>query len=1288
MDFQLVKGEQLRIYLAAEENSAVQIAAHNLVRDLHSVLEAEAQICTKLCRSTKTQTDAEVCSSAEACASTEVCGSMDVEMKVPVERKIDTEKNIDESDCKIIIRPGLSDNLPGADRLKDANDNYRKESFSIAVSDGRLFITGADRRGTIYGIYDFCESIGVSPWYWWADVPVKKKEKVHLADGFLKTDYPTIEYRGIFINDEEELENWVQAHMGEDTIGVKTYEPIFELLLRLKANYIWPAMHVNSFNVKQENGALADRMGIVVGTSHCDILMRSNNREWYPWLESMGYQDVEYDYSIEGRNRDILNQYWDDSIKQNKDFEVCYTLGMRGIHDWGSSMRAIDSNPNLSASEKKQARVQMLSFIIRSQRKLLAENGVADSMQIFIPYKEVLDLYDAGLEVPEDVTLVWANDNFGYMRRFPSAAEAARPGGNGIYYHVSYWAFPAMDYLFINSTPLSHIRNELRKAYENGIRKLWVLNVGAMKPLEQEMEFFLRYAWEIDKGGDANKTGDINKGGETDKDRGANRGGDTNDTLIYLARWAERNFSIADGMEIAQILTDYAQLTNVRKVEHMSYDLFSQCAYGDEAARRINRYADLYNRANAICGSLPEEEREAFFQLILMKIHAAYYINCDYYFADRSYLCQCEGKLSAADYYTGLSRRADDYKREMLEYYNKKMCGGKWDRILTPEEYKPPVTAMFPPRTPSLIQGENRLGVVLWDHEEELCLDPYSVNPKWLELYNPGEDEIAYEIEAEPGIVVSEASGKFRYEKRIFVSADRNFAAEKTAIDGSHDVLSCKENSGDKNDFEGRKEITIRNKKDHSVIFVPVCFVKDSVPEDFEGYVEADGYLSIPADGCAVNTTKGCAANLPADGYRVNDSWRILPHLGRGEGNVAEGSGEGNAAEGSREENASESYARRDTQNAADDVWNNSLSYAFYLRSNGAFQAEMFRFPTLNSTGRIRAFVRIDGGEEILVESISNDEWRGTWKQNVMSNVDRLLFELPHLEAGAHTLEIVAIDRYFTFSSIVIYTKPQKPCYLAPRTSYYRRLEGQSVSVSQTDSENASGIDDRIDDRSCPDERIPQLPEDIYRIKLSPRPTVYAGSKCWINNGLIDSNIRKSLAAYPVRTKEIRSEVVQENNGQIRIDLQAALVQDENAFIRGSEWNYADSETGLSMYIRKKGLTWKDLETAPSLNYRIRVKESGTYHIWVLMKIDAEPASVAFGMDGRPQPLAEQYNHGELWCYEAKQIWRWTPISDMEIPAGEHIFSLYAVISSIRFDRVYLTRGDELPPDALAWPLG
>ena len=257
-------------------------------------------------------------------------------------------------DCSVtaggIIRilVGTVGNLPELDKkadiskLRAEDGTYRKEAFLIQEKDGELLLAGTDRRGTIYGIYDFCEWLGVSPWYFFADVPVRRRSEAVIESGYCKVDYPSVEYRGIFINDEEELEHWVWRYMGETTIGVKTYEKIFELLLRLKLNYIWPAMHVNSFNLKQENGALANRMGIVVGTSHCDMLMRSNNREWKPWLAKKGYTDVEYDFSIPGRNREILKEYWRESVEQNRDFEVSYTVGMRGIHDSGFETKSLE----------------------------------------------------------------------------------------------------------------------------------------------------------------------------------------------------------------------------------------------------------------------------------------------------------------------------------------------------------------------------------------------------------------------------------------------------------------------------------------------------------------------------------------------------------------------------------------------------------------------------------------------------------------------------------------------------------------------------------------------------------------------------------------------------------------------------------------------------------------------------------------------------------------------------------------------------------------------------------
>lgn len=286
-----------------------------------------------------------------------------------------------------------------------------------------------------------------------------------------------MQYRGIFLNDEEELDAWAKLHTADGAIGPATYCRIFELILRLKGNYIWPAMHVNAFNADPENGRLADEMGVVVGTSHCDMLLRSNQHEFDPWVEKKGYHELLYDYSLPGQ-RSRLREYWRESVEQNASYEVSFTLGMRGIHDSGFRTRAIDEDASLSEEEKRTARVRLLEEVIRDQREIIRttlHHARADeALQVFIPYKEVLPLYDAGLELPDDVTVMWTNDNFGHIRRYPSERERRRRGGHALYFHSSYWAPAPLSYLFINSIPLAQTGCELRKAYREGIRKIWV----------------------------------------------------------------------------------------------------------------------------------------------------------------------------------------------------------------------------------------------------------------------------------------------------------------------------------------------------------------------------------------------------------------------------------------------------------------------------------------------------------------------------------------------------------------------------------------------------------------------------------------------------------------------------------------------------------------------------------------------------------------------------------------------------------------------------------------------
>ena len=896
MGFCINRGDHIRLVYSEKETDAVKYAVKNLRRDLMRVLNA----------------------------------------------KINADVNLPMKEIYV--------GTAGVAEYAVCCKEMHKESFTIKVEDGKLFICGADRRGTVYGIYDFCQHVlGVSPWYFFADVPVKEKYAVELPEGYEKTDYPSVEYRGIFINDEEELEHWVQRYMGEETIGVKTYEHIFELLLRLKLNYIWPAMHVNSFNIKQENGALANRMGIVVGTSHCDMLMRSNNREWKPWIQKKGYEGVEYDYSIPGRNREILQEYWRESVEQNKDFEVSYTLGMRGIHDSGFEVRGLEGK---TGEELLQAKIQLLTDVMSYQYEMLGDVLKKDTQKNFVPYKEVLELYDNGLEVPEDMTLIWVNDNYGYVRRYPGEKEKARKGGNGIYFHNSYWAPPGNSYLFICSIPLAHTRNELKKAYEEGIQKLWVTNFGAIKPLEQQLSFYAAYAWEAGR-----------EGGETEAEK------------VFLENWINRTFSGNYGRTLAPLLVEFDQLTNVRKVEHMDSDVFSQVSYGDEGAGRLHRYEAIFETVNRIYEALPRQEKDAFFQMVGMKVHAAYYTYAMYYYADRSVLCMKQEKASAAKKYTALSLEYDHARRSMLYYYNHVMSDGKWNGMVTPEDFPPPRTNMHPAAMPPLFMPEKELRLGVWGGEEKLCF--VTEKKKWFELSNIGEGEILCKIKA-PGYLklqcegFEESAASVNGESRVFVGS----VAQDQRVIVSVDYTKITENKSD--------VIEIYDMDNSMAMQLPVEVVCGF---DKEVHVEEDGVLVVEA----ASYVETC----------VPTGFAEIAGLGRGKGVLLEGRDAGAV-----------------------------VSYRVLLRSAGEHVLELHRFPTLNSVERLRLGVSVDGGAMQILESFTNDEHKGNWKSNVQNNVDKISLQLPFMGAGEHEISFHVIDRYVAFSRFVIYTAARKEASL------------------------------------------------------------------------------------------------------------------------------------------------------------------------------------------------------------------------------------------------------------------
>lgn len=1198
---ELFNDKPVFIYLGENENSAVQIAAGHFVRDIGRVCRAEAVF------------------------------SQDMEKCRVVIGTIGTDKAFTQV---------IQEQKNSVEKLKLEDGSYRWEAYLQEVVDGVLYIIGTDRRGTIYGIYDLCEEMGVSPWHFWGDVPVKTKQGVELPLPFCKADWPSVKYRGIFINDEEELHDWARLHTSDDTIGPDTYRHIFELLLRLKANYIWPAMHVNYFNGDPDNGALAEQMGIVVGTSHCDMLLRSNQNEWEPWIKSKGYTDAVYDYSIEGRNREILKEYWRESVELNRNYEVSYSMGMRGIHDSGFHTRQIDEDASLNEEEKMNAKVRLLGKVIQDQRQILkevlGEDKGGEALQTFVPYKEVLTLYDRGLEVPDDLTLIWANDNFGHMRRYPTGAERARSGGNGLYYHASYWAHPgtAMSYLFIHSAPLAHMGNELKKSYESGIQKIWVLNIGGLKPVEQDMEFFLRYGWEAGK--------------ET---------GWTKDTLQYNEHWMNSNFSGNHGREAAQLYETFAQVTNVRKIEHMNSNVFPQNVYGDEAGRRLMLLEDIFRRGNAILKSLPAEEQAAFFQLFLMKIHASYYTNHEFYYADRSVLSYERGNMQAADSYAGFAKVMADYKRRMLYFYNRKMSGGKWDGILTPESFPPPPTAMYPARKPALTIAGSGIKVNLWNEGEVLSFPVYGQQQKWLEIGNQGVGSVPVTLEVEEGaewLLLSDTKVNVQTEKRILVTV-----LDPVAHAGSQGL------------------IIVHNQLNGSEIPVKVQ-VEDAgqLPEGFTGYVEGDGYVSIPAPG-----DDGSFRGVNRDSSSGSAGWITVPGIGRHEGSAVM------------------AWHPELCPLTGELKGHPCLEYSFYVHGDGAPLLEIQRFLTLNSTGSIRFGIGIDDKKPVVVESETRDEWLGSWQESVFNNGEKLTLELPFLSAGSHVLKLYMVDPYVTISKLVLYTKERKASNLGPVVSWHTEAPAAGYGAE------SPAADWEAIGQLCNDyylttaEEVPPLnmlytPREYFEtrdeifLQCPQVPQDTLGEPRYAGIGNSDGG--KDLI------REFGSGVFVETDGVVAIEAEYALENSENAYLTpGTDeyrlsWSHLEAETngrtGLAMHVAGPGLRWEEPEHAPGMHYRMRIHTPGKYLVWMLIRhYNKTSDSCNLAVDGKGIPLTEQFGKGELNTYNTSNVYYWSVFAEVELTAGEHVFSVLARKPEFRVDRIYLTTGDELPPVDAKW---
>ena len=682
-----------------------------------------------------------------------------------------------------------------------------------------LVIAGSDRRGTVYGIYELSQRIGVSPWYWWADVAPTPATTITVDGSLFKQGEPSVKYRGIFINDEENFSTWAgQAESGKKP-GPETYKKIFELLLRLKANFMWPAMHPVSdeFNKYPENAANADAYGIVMGSSHPEMMLRNNVKEWAPWASAHG--SPSYDYSV---NPATIHDYWDTRVQTNGKYENGYSVGMRGEHDSG----LVAANAPTTADK-----VTLMQKIFADQRGILAarvNTDVTKIFQIFTPYKEVLPIYNAGLKVPDDVTILWAEDNHGYTRQLPSATERMRGGGAGVYYHISYWGDPT-SYLWINTTPPTLVREELQKAYDSGANKLWVINVGDIKPSELALEFAMRLAWRVT---------DLTETNAAD----------------VIAAQAARDFGSSSASEIADIVMRYYQINIARRPEFMGKSTFNYVNYGDEGQKRLDELSALLARASAVSDALPANKKDAFYEMVLYPLRASKLQNEKYIAAGKAELYANQGRTASVTKYRTLSTTAYNTIRSDLTYYNDTLAGGKWQKIMDPYnngDGQPVIEGM--PSLPAAPAASGTLGVAVegqttGNETTTLNFSVYTDDKRFIDVFTKGASGFSWTATtSQPWIKLTKASGTITDEDRLWASVDW-----ATAPAG--------DSSG---------TITITAGSVSETVSISASHPATPTPSDLTGYVESNGYVAIEAEHFTQKVDRGGA------------EWRVFKQLGR-----------------------------------------------------------------------------------------------------------------------------------------------------------------------------------------------------------------------------------------------------------------------------------------------------------------------------------------------------------------------------------------------------------------------
>ncbi len=815
-----------------------------------------------------------------------------------------------------------------------------------------LVITGSDKRGVIYGMFDISRKMGVSPWYWWADVPIKKHKQIFIKKGRYNFGEPKVKYRGIFLNDEAPaLTGWADEKFGG--YNHQFYDKVFELILRLKGNYLWPAMWGSAFyDDDPKNGELANEYGIVMGTSHHEPLGRAH-AEW------KRYGSGSWDYS---KNKETLDKFWKEGMQRMKDWDKIVTVGMRGDGD---------------ESMSEETNTELLERIVANQRKIIEEvtgEPAEKTPQLWALYKEVQEYYDKGMRVPDDVTLLLCDDNWGNVRRLPDIDQPERSGGYGMYYHFDYVGGPR-NYKWLNTKIIPRVWEQMHLSYKYGVDQIWIVNVGDLKPMELPISFFLDYAWNPEKMG-------------------------INEMHQYTTKWAQEQFGEENAEQIANILNLYTKY-NSRKTPEMLYSNTYSLTNYREFERVSNDYKSLAQKSEELYNSLPNQQKAAYYQLVhfpvlacsnLYELYYTHALNIQY--AEQGRKQTNKLALKVEELFT---RDA-----ELTNYFHNELADGKWNHMMAQTHIgytywqQPDINSM--PKTSQIeLPDKGSMGVwvegsdVYWsfNNQQELNLPEFdNINDQhfYFEIFNRGKKNFEFEILAKDSwIKVSENNGIIEDQKRIVVNIDWSKLKK-----GSH---------------YSKLIIKSDNQPDVEILINAMKVDKNQV---VRGFVERNGYVSMEANHY---TSK-------LDNHGIE--WKVIPGLSRTESGVS----------------TFPVTKSLNTEVTSMPTLNYDF-YLLHDPENEEVELSLYLSPTLNFKGMdgLHFAVSVDDQSPIVInmhKGMDVPDWKYPYWFNsaVGNNVIIKKVKLKVNKQGPHTLNYYMIDGGVILQKLVIDNGGLKVSYL------------------------------------------------------------------------------------------------------------------------------------------------------------------------------------------------------------------------------------------------------------------